>query len=154
MKILVVYDSYFGNTERIALAIKDSISSKHHVLIKKISAFNEKDLAGVEVIVIGSPTRAFRPTEAIRKFLTQVDVRKYKWIAFDTGVDTELVKSRILKIMVRLFGYAAPNMAKLIKKAGGTMLADPETFFVKGNEGPLEKGEIDRFQKWLEAVKL
>lgn len=154
MKILVVYDSYFGNTERIALAIKDSIPENKHVLVKKISEFNTNDLEGVEVIIVGSPTRAFRPTEAIANFLKKIDVSKYKWIAFDTGVNTEQVKSKVLNVMVKLFGYAAPNMAKIIKKAGGVMLADPETFYVIGNEGPLVAGEIDRFHKWIESVKI
>ena len=154
MKILVVYDSYFGNTERIALAIKDSISEKNHVVIKKVIDFVQGDLDGVELIVIGSPTRAFRPTEAITGFLKKIDISKYKWIAFDTGVDTKLVNSKFLTFMVKLFGYAAPNMAKIIKKAGGTMLTEPETFFVTGNEGPLVKGEIDRFHKWFESVKI
>ncbi|MDD2371142.1 MAG: flavodoxin family protein [Firmicutes bacterium] len=154
MKILVVYDSYFGNTERIALAIRDSISEENQVIIKNISDYEEKDLAGVELIVIGSPTRAFRPTEAISGFLKKIDVKKYKWIAFDTGINPNLIKSRVLKIMVRLFGYAAPNMAGKIKKAGGKMLSEPETFFVIGNEGPLGNGEIVRFQKWLKTVRI
>ncbi len=154
MKILVVYDSYFGNTERIALAIKDTIPENKHVVVKKISDFQSSDIEGVEVIIIGSPTRAFRPTEAITNFLKKIDIRKYKWIAFDTGVNPKQIKSKILTIMVKLFGYAAPNMAKIIKKAGGTMLAEPETFYVIGNEGPLVTGEIDRFHKWLESVKI
>ncbi len=154
MNILVVYDSYFGNTERIALAIKDSISEKNHVIIKKISNFADKDLAGIELIVIGSPTRAFRPTEVIRKFLKKIDIKKYKWIAFDTGVNPDLINSKILKLMVKNFGYAAPYMAKIIKKSGGKMLLEPETFFVIGNEGPLVKGEIDRFQKWFNSLNL
>ncbi len=154
MNILVIYDSYFGNTERIALAIKDSISEKNHVTIKKISDFIDKDLAGIELIVIGSPTRAFRPTEAISKFLKKIDVKKYKWIAFDTGVNPDLINAKFLKFMVKIFGYAVSNMAKIIKKSGGRMLLEPETFFVIGNEGPLVKGEIDRFHKWLKKVNL
>lgn len=154
MKILVIYDSYFGNTERIALAIKDTIPENKHVVVKKISDFQSSDIEGVEVIIIGSPTRAFRPTEAISNFLKKIDISKYKWIAFDTGVNPEQIKSKILTVMVKLFGYAAPNMAKIIKKAGGTMLAEPETFFVIRNEGPLVTGEIDRFHKWLESVKI
>jgi flavodoxin len=154
MKILVIYDSYFGNTERIALAIKDSIPENKHVVVKKISDFNISDLEGVEVIIIGSPTRAFRPTEAITNFLKKIDVDKYKWIAFDTGVNPQQIKSKVLTIMVKLFGYAAPNMAKIIKKAGGVMLANPETFYVIGNEGPLVTGEIDRFHQWIESVKI
>ncbi len=154
MKILVVYDSYFGNTERIALAIRDTIPENKHVIVKKISDFNNNDIEGVEVIIIGSPTRAFRPTEAITNFLKKIDVSKYKWIAFDTGVNPKQIKSKILTLMVKLFGYAAPNMAKIIKKAGGVMLADPETFYVIGNEGPLVTGEIDRFHQWIESVKI
>lgn len=154
MKILVIYDSYFGNTERIALAIKDSMPESKHVLVKKISEFSTNDLEGVEVIIIGSPTRAFRPTEAITGFLKKIDVSKYRWIAFDTGVNPNHIKSKVLNIMVKLFGYAAPHMAKIIKKAGGVMLAEPETFYVTGNEGPLVTGEIDRFHRWIESVKI
>lgn len=154
MKILVIYDSYFGNTESIALAIKDSILENKQVVVKKISDFNSSDLEGVEVIIIGSPTRAFRPTGDINNFFKKIDIDKYKWLAFDTGVNPQEIKSKVLTILVKLFGCAAPNMAKTIKKSGGVMLANPETFYVVGNEGPLVTGEIDRSRQWIESVKI
>ena len=36
MKILIIYDSVFGNTERLALAISDSLNGSSRVSVVKI----------------------------------------------------------------------------------------------------------------------
>jgi hypothetical protein len=52
------------------------------------------------LLIIGSPTRAFKPTKAIVDFLIQIPsdgIKGIKVAAFDTRVNTEDVNSRILK---------------------------------------------------------
>ena len=65
MKALVIYDSVFGNTEKIALAVGEAVGAQ----VVKVDALQDGALAGVELLLVGSPTRAFRPTEGIQKFL-------------------------------------------------------------------------------------
>ncbi len=65
MKALVIYDSVFGNTEKIALAVGEAAGAQ----VVKVGALQDGALAGVELLLVGSPTRGFRPTEGIQKFL-------------------------------------------------------------------------------------
>lgn len=55
MKVLIVYDSVFGNTKKIALAIGNSLSSKENVETLRVSDVNPEQLIGLELIIVGSP---------------------------------------------------------------------------------------------------
>ncbi|MGE5571418.1 MAG: flavodoxin family protein [Bacteroidota bacterium] len=151
MKTLVVYDSIFGNTKQIALAISSALGSEENVETLHVSDMKPERLNGVQLLVVGSPTRAFRPTKAITDFLNGIPsdgLRGVKVTAFDTRISTADVRSRLLSAMVRLFGYAAKPIADRLEKKGGALLAPPEGFFVKGSEGPLKDGEIERAADW------
>ena len=49
-------------------------------------------------------------------------------------------------------GSAARTMAKKLQEKGGSLLLDPESFFVKGMEGPLRSGELDRAATWARML--
>ena len=66
MKILVIYDSVFGNTEKIAQAIATMLGTQA-VPVSQVDAGQLHDL---DLLVVGSPTRGFRPTEGISKLLS------------------------------------------------------------------------------------
>jgi len=61
-------------------------------------------------------------------------------------------ESRVLLFFVRLFGYAAKPIAEKLKGKGGKPTIPPEGFFVKGMEGPLEEGEIERATSWAKEI--
>ena len=69
MNVLVIYDSVFGNTEQIAQAIGKAFGSQEDVDVIRVSDAKLEQLAGLELLLVGSPTRAFRPTKAITDFL-------------------------------------------------------------------------------------
>ncbi len=151
MKTLVTYDSVFGNTEKIALAIGDALRSQGEVQTLRVRDARPEHLKGVELLIVGSPTRAFRPTKATVDFLRSIPqdgLRGVKVAAFDTRISTADVKSRFLNTMVRLFGYAAKPIADRLEKKGGTLALPSEGFFVKDSEGPLKPGELERATEW------
>ena len=51
-----------------------------------------------------------------------------------------------------LTGSAARKIAKALKKKGGTLLAEPESFFVTDTEGPLLEGEIERAKRGAKEI--
>jgi hypothetical protein len=51
-----------------------------------------------------------------------------------------------------VFGYAAPRMAKRLKRSGGNLVAPPEGFLVLGIEGPLKDGELERAARWARGM--
>lgn len=64
MKVLIVYDSVFGNTEQIAQTIGNALSSQEDVEILRVGNVKPEKLTGSELLIVGSPTRGFRPTPA------------------------------------------------------------------------------------------
>ncbi len=157
MKTLIVYDSVFGNTEQIAQAISKSIGSEERVEALRAGDMKPEHLIGLRLLIVGSPTRAFRPTKAITDFLDKIPSNGLKGVrvaTFDTRISTTDVNSRLLNILVRLFGYAAKPIADRLEKKGGSLVIPPEGFFVKDSEGPLKDGELERAADWAkQAIK-
>lgn len=155
MKALVVYDSLYGNTERIAQAIGSALSTRCPADVRRVGDVKPGDLAGLDLLIVGSPTQQFRATKAIKAFLTGIRNDELKGVhvaAFDTRFAMEDMPSRILPPFVRIFGYAAKPMADDLVKKGGKLAAAPEGFFVKQMEGPLKDGELERAARWAEQV--
>ncbi|MEA4846151.1 MAG: flavodoxin family protein [Clostridiaceae bacterium] len=154
MKILIVYDSVFGNTEKIAKAIGDSLDSESTEVVR-VSELKSEQLQGTDLLIVGSPTRAFKPTKAIVDFLIKIPPEGLKGInvaAFDTRSDTEDINSRILNGFVKIFGYAAKPISDKLQKKGGNLVLPPEGFFVKDSEGPLKDGELERAAEWAKLI--
>jgi flavodoxin len=146
MKALVIYDSFFGNTEQIAQAIGNALGSQEDVEILRVGHVKPEHLTGLNLLIVGSPTRAFSPTPAIKKLLGNIPKHGLKGVkvaAFDTRMAIHEIDSRILPAMVKVFGYAAEPIANRLKKKGGELAIPPEGFFVEGAEGPLRQGELN-----------
>ena len=155
MKTLIIYDSFFGNTEQIAQAIGKAIGSQQNVEIFRVSQVKPEQLAGLNILIVGSPTRGFRPTPAINQLLENVPrhgLKGVKVAAFDTRIAMDDIDSRILPPLVRIFGYAAKPIADKLQKKEGELAIPPEGFFVKGTEGPLKEGELERAADWAKRI--
>jgi len=144
MKILIVYDSVYGNTEKIAKPIGCAIAGG----VKTIHV-READfflLESVDLLIIGSPTQGGRATLAIQNFLDGIPepaLRNMRVATFDTRLPTRLVG---------IFGYATDKIADILKVKGGTLVVPPEGFIVKGREGPLKEGEEQRAAEWAKVI--
>lgn len=156
MSILVVYDSVFGNTEKIAQAIGAALGSQGKVETLRVSAVTPEKLAGVKLLVAGSPTRQFRATAPTTSFLKGIpggSLKGVKVAAFDTRITKSKIEGTpVLAFFVKLFGYAAAPMAKTLQKKGGELVVPPEGFFVEGTEGPLQEGELERAADWARKI--
>ncbi len=155
MKVLIIYDSGFGNTEKVALAVCNSLGALGDVAAVKVGEVKPEQLQNLDLLIIGSPTRAFRPTPAIQKYLKALPkdaLNGVKVAAFDTRISMEDTNSGFLKFMVNIFGYAAKPISEQLKNKGGELSSPPEGFFVKDTEGPLKEGELERAAAWAKSV--
>jgi flavodoxin I len=144
MKALIVYDSVYGNTEKIARAIAEAITPSGEVKVLQAGEANPSELESTDLLIVGSPTHGGRPTPAVQNLLNKVTkLQDIKVAAFDTRTPTKLVK---------VFGYAAGRIANNLKKKGGNLIASPEGFFVTGSKGPLKEGEIERAAAWAKGI--
>jgi hypothetical protein len=156
---LVVYESMFGNTERVAGAIAEGLRSKARVELVRVDQAPRVLPAGLELLVVGGPTHAFSmsragtrsgaseqgavvmPVEAgIREWLDQL--RQEGGPATVATFDTRVTKVR------RLPGSAAKAAAKVLRRRGFKSLAASASFFVEDSLGPLSEGELDRARAW------
>jgi len=145
MKTLVVYDSVYGNTEKIARAIGEAINGEVEVV--HANAVNPSGLDAYNLLVVGGPTHAGRATQAIKDFLKSVPASAISGTnvaAFDTRLTTRLVK---------IFGFAAGRIASSLEKLGGRLVVPPEPFYVVGGEGPLREGEVERAAGWAREIE-
>jgi flavodoxin len=146
MKALIVVDSIFGNTEKVARAIAEGLTPFAEVKVIHPGEFNPADLAEINLLIVGSPVQAGKQTKAIQEFLDKIPADSLKNIrvsAFDTRMKMWLAK---------VFGYAAGRIVDNLKSKGGALAAEPEGFIVKGRQGPLAEGEIERAKAWAESI--
>ena len=152
MKTLVVYESFYGNTEKIAQAVGKALDGGQ---VLKFSDFTPDALKGVELLVVGSATRAFQPTPGIKSFLKSLPAGSLNGVraaAFDTRVDVMEVNNAFLTFMESIFGYAVEPIAKSLVKKGAAQPVPAEGFFVKGSEGPMRDGELERATEWAKKL--
>ncbi len=152
MKYLVVYDSVFGNTKKVAELIGDFL--KDNCVIKNVNEVD--DIGKYKIVIIGSPTRGFRPTKDIVKFSKDIRYKEslQKVAFFDTRIDIVKVNNRFLNFMVKRFGYAVDTLEKIFKKNNAKIAFPSGTFFVDDTEGPLFKSTTDEIKEWLINIEM
>ncbi len=144
MKTLVVYDSAYGNTAQIAESIGNALSGQTRVL--HVKEAGTEDMENAERLIIGSPTHGGKATEAVTSLLNTISPSKLqdvKVAAFDTRLSSKLVG---------IFGYAAGKIMAVLSRKGGTRIAAPEGFIVKGRNGPLQAKELERAAEWARTL--
>lgn len=153
MKTLIIYDSFFGNTEVIAKAVGKHFNAEETSVIR-ITDLKPEYLTGISTIIIGSPTRGFRPTELITNFIKEYGNKLIglNFAVFDTRIEIGTIKSGFARFIVKTGGYAADTMAKKISKLGANLLLPGEGFLVTGEEGPLKEGETERAENWGKQI--
>jgi len=141
MKTLVIFDSQYGNTEKIARAIAGAI--KGEVKVQRSSEVNIADLKTYDIIVAGAPTYGGRPMPPMVEFFKKIPdsgLTGKKVAAFDTRIATAIVK---------IFGFAAPKIETAMKAKGGNPIVPAEGFFVIGGKNAiLKEGELERAAAW------
>lgn len=140
MKTIVIYDSNFGNTKLIADAVAQELQCES----LSVNDVKENTLRGIDMLVVGSPINAWRPTPKIKKLLDELgetDLANVKTAAFDT------------RVKIWISGNAAKRISKALQSKGATIIAEPKGFYVKDNKGPLLEGEIENAKAWARAMK-
>lgn len=153
MKTLVIYESAFGNTERVARAIGKGMDAE----VRHVSDITPGDLRNLTCVVVGGPTQKMDYTEGMHSFLNSIPadgLQGVKVAAFDTRISIPDVKSPLSRMAARVFlhRYAAEPIGTVLKERGGSEVIEPEGFFVLDTEGPLKEGELERATAWGQQI--
>lgn len=155
MRVFVVYESMFGNTEAIARAVAEGLSDRMDVELHGVAQATIGD--PVDLIVAGGPTHAFslsrpstRADAAAQGAQGNAGVGLREWLAVLPGAthgeafaafDTRVDKVRHLP------GSAAVKASRIAHRHGYAP-AGQESFYVTGTSGPLVDGEVERARAW------
>ena len=142
MKALVLYDSIYGNTKMIAEAISSGLGKD--VKAVSVTDANPKTLEGIDLIVVGSPIIAWKPSEKMGKFLAGLSAGQLKGLqaaTFDT------------RVKIFIHGDAAKKIAQALETAGAKIIVESQVFYVKDRQGPLFEGEVKKAVEWATAIK-
>jgi flavodoxin len=153
LTVVIVYDTVYGNTAKIAEAMFEGFGGNQSSLIRKAQDASADDLAAFDLLIVGSPTHAGTFIEPVKNFLAGIPagaLLKVKAAAFDTSYDIQ-TQGAFLRFIMNTFGYAAPKIGKKLSEMGAAVLAT-ETFIVLDTEGPLQEGEEKRAKEWASAV--
>ncbi len=163
MYALVVYESMFGNTQKIAEAVADGLSSRMRVETVEVGSAPTVLPEGLDLLVLGGPTHAFGLTRpATRRSAAEQaghatisrGVGLREWLAAVRAPSTEVVSAafdtRVDK--PRLPGSAAHGAERRLRRLGLTVAAPAMSFHVTGTEGPLVDGEVTRARRWGERL--
>jgi flavodoxin len=141
MKTIVVYDSVFGNTKAIAETLAKEFGSDAKAIHVKDA--NVAELSKAELLIVGSPIIAWKPSEGMEAFLNSLS----------TG-SLAGVKAATFDTRVKIFhGDAAGKIAKKLEECGASIITKPVFFTVKGKEGPLANGELEKASLWAKELR-
>lgn len=157
-RALVVYESMYGNTESVARAIADGLATRVAVDVLEVGAAPAAPDDDVALLVVGGPTHAFgmsRPStrrdaaDKVGRAVVSRGPGVREWLDAlrpQAGRQAASFDTRVAR--PRLPGSAARAVGRRLHRSGATAADTPHSFFVKGSEGPLVDGELDRARAW------
>ena len=146
MRSVVIFDTRFGNTEKVARALATGLAKTGvEALAVNVRDFDSSSLGGYDLICVGAPTEAFSASKPMKDFLSiakLADLSDKHGFAFDT------------KIQSRLSGSAAKFIEKHLESWNLRIIAPRESAIVSTTSGAggvrgarLADGEEGRFEE-------
>ncbi|MGO9178651.1 MAG: flavodoxin family protein [Candidatus Limnocylindrales bacterium] len=156
MQALVVFDSVYGNTERIAWAIGAALAPQVTVAVKRVEDVPVADPAAFDLLIVGGPTQRHGASPALAAWLEGLGHRTLNGVpaaAFDTRYRMSLLLS----------GSAAGVVARRLGRTGCRLATAPESFFImrdrpsagekrRHDSEQLEAGEDERAAAWAAGL--
>lgn len=146
-RVLVVYDTRYGNTWKVAEALTEGLGSVAGVVAtcRPVDQVHSDDLEQAGCVVIGGPTEFFSTSHHVKEFFQRIggyDLHRKYGFAFDTHAHG------------RFSGSAAKSIERTMKALGMSMLeprqsaftADPAGGGGTGRRPSLEPGSEEHFR--------
>jgi flavodoxin len=149
MQTVVIYDTKFGNTEKVAHAVARGAGTSGSVRVLDTVEAAQSLAERPDLLIVGGPTQRRGMSPELRAFVDSLPGESLQGgtiASFDTRY----------RGSTWLMGSAAGEVAKRVGKAGGRLMAQPESFFISRG-GPLERqtletGELERAEAWGRTV--
>ena len=141
-KVIVVYESKYGNTKRVAETIVEGINEIKRIeaVLKEPKHVEPTEVLDYDVILIGSPNHIGGPTRGIKKFIEKLG---------KIGLEGKL-GAVFDKYMGGDFNKAVRKMEKRIneKVPGLKLITSGLSIKVEGFKGPIVEEELPKCKEF------
>lgn len=154
MNVLLLYDTLFGNTRKIAAAIHSSFLASNKVSFLRVDEILDKDVKPIDLLIIGSPNINGKVLPSIIDFVNSIpdeDAKRIQFACFDVRIEPTIELKETGKVS-NIEGYAAYRLDKLLSKKGAKWIIAPVGFLKLEKEGPLKEGETERAKNWAKKI--
>ncbi len=145
-KVIVVYDSKYGNTKLVAETIAAGMRQVEG-METVVSGVKEVDLNRIpdyDVILVGSPNHIGGPTRGIKKFidkLGKLPLEGKMFAVFDTYLGKDFEK--VVKKMERRISEKVPGLKPVTPGL---------SIRVEGMKGPISEGELPKCREFGKKI--
>ena len=169
MRAVVIYESMFGNTRRVAEAVAEGLSTTVEVRLFRADDVREADLVGADLVVVGAPTHAWSlPRVNTRQSAMSTARRGDNDLVLEPAADTSPGVREWLHALGRLgvvgavfdtrfhaprllTGRASTSISRSMRHSGVAFVLAPESFFVD-RQNHMLAGEQERARVWGERL--
>lgn len=148
MKVLIVYYTKYGNTEKVAKLIAEGITSTegNEVIVNNVKDVKFKKDDSYDLILIGSPIHFGKHVSSIKKFINKLPKAQLKvnsYTVFDTymGGDSETTEEGICSyknMLDKIEKQISERMPTLTKLSQGLSIK------VDGMKGPIVNEDLPK----------
>jgi len=164
MRVVIVYESMFGNTHLIADAIAKGLAPGNVITVVPVAEAGRELLDRADLVVVGGPTHVHGMSRArSRASAVEMAHKEGSHLTLDASAEGPGLRdwlARLGQIRTRgaafdtrlagtpmLTGRASKTIAKLLEGHGIALLAPAESFLVT-KDNQLRPGERDRAGQW------
>jgi flavodoxin len=142
MKVLVAYDTKYGNTKKVAELIAEGIKTveENEVEINHVNDINLSKDNIYDLIVIGSPNHMGSHTKKVKKFITNLSkapVKGESFAVFDTYQSKDFEKA--VKKLEKQIAETMPDMKKALSGL---------SIQVTGMKGPILQDDLPKCKEF------
>jgi hypothetical protein len=164
MRVLVVYESMYGNTRAVATDIAAGLGDAHEVTLMPVCRATRELVAAADLIVVGGPTHLHGMSTARSRRVAAETARKQgSGLALDPDACGQGLRAWLDGLgagegLAAAFdtrrsgppmftGRASRRISRLLARSGRRLLVAPESFLVSKQE-TLLGGEAARARAW------
>ena len=170
MRAVIVYESMFGSTKKVAEAIAGGLADCAEVSVAPVTSADAHILDGADLVVVGGPTHTHGMSRPSTRKMAGKRARK-------PGSEVELVPGAVsgpgvrewpaspgrlevagaafdtrLQGLPAFTGRASKSIRRRLAHHGARIAASPGSFLVEGLTGALAEGELERARAWGERL--
>jgi len=144
MKILIIFDSKYGNTKIAAENILEGIKQVEGIVaeISHVKAVDSQRVLSCDVLILGAPNHMAGPSRTLKKFvgkLAELDLNATKVAIFGTYSGRLRSTDRAVKKLEKIVEKTMPKLK---------LLSSSLSIRVKGVKGPVAEGELTKCEEF------